>query len=293
MKKTNNYSLFTGIVLIIIGIILVLKTTGVITIPIWEQFGTFWPIGLILAGVAFMLRAKALGVVFIALTLILGGLFVVEQFENGETRELVQEIAYDSEVEYLELVLDFGAGDVSIVSGNNDYLVKNMVNTSDVEDPSFEYTKDGNIAKLSISREGSFPQFARIKNEWDITVSSAPVISLDLDYGATSMEVDLKELKTEKIDIDSGATSTKIIFGSYATTVNIDAGASDLNFEFPSDVGVMIDLDGGAVSADLDGFKKTDGTYYSDGYDDKELKIYIDIDAGATSIKGKFYEVEL
>ncbi|MFC2134872.1 LiaI-LiaF-like domain-containing protein [Bacteroidota bacterium] len=292
MKKLNPYSLFTGIILILIGIIILLKTTGVINIAIWEGFSTYWPVGLILAGIAFMLKARALGIVFIALTIIFGGVFVADQFVSGETRMIVQEVPFDENITHLELDLDFGAGEVFIAAGSDDYLVKNIVNTSDIENPVLKFKKTGSDAKVSISRDGSFPAFGNVENQWDVRVSPTPTISMDLDYGASEMKIDLRGLKTDELDIDSGATSTKVIFGLYSTAVEINTGASELNLKFPEEAGVKIEIDGGAIGTDLPKFKKLGSTYYSDDYDEKEVQIKINIDAGATSISGKFYEAE-
>ena len=91
------------------------------------------------------------------------------------------------------------------------------------------------------------------------------------------------------LDLDTGATSTEIIFGSYPTKVDIDTGASSLNFKFPMDIGIEIEIDGGAVSTHLKGFTKKDDKYFSENYDKTKENIEIEINAGATSIDGEFY----
>jgi len=118
------------------------------------------------------------------------------------------------------------------------------------------------------------------------------VYDLDIDFGAAELDVDLRGLLVRSLDIDTGASDSHIIFGSYPTSVEINTGASSVEFEFPSNMHVIFDYDGGASSIDLDGFYKEDSIWYSDGFDNSSLDVIsINIDAGASSIDGSFYEV--
>ena len=121
-----------------------------------------------------------------------------------------------------------------------------------------------------------------------MTLSPDVTYTLDLDYGATDLNLDLTNLKVDSIDIDSGASSADIKFGEYPTKVTIDTGASSLDFKFPKDIGVKVHVEGGAISTDLDDFTKEDKDYLYN-YDEGKNNIEIIINAGASSIKGELY----
>jgi|TARA_B100001971_G_C18244644_1_gene573364 hypothetical protein len=283
MKK----GLLAGIILLAIGILLLLKTMGILSFSIWQGFGTYWPVGLILMGIAYMFKQKGLAFVIFVLTLTMGIVYISEgQFiETGEQREIVQEAAFE-DIDNLNLDLDFGAGVVNLEGKNGSYLVRNNVQTSGLKDPKFKY-QDGTV---SISRRSQgFDFLKKIEEKWDLKISSEVLLDIDMDYGAAEMNLDLRNLKVNSLDVDSGASKTEIIFGSYPTKVDIDTGASKLTLKFPEDIGVIIEIDGGAITKHLDGFI-VDGTRYkSSNYDITKDNIQVEIDAGATTITGEFY----
>ena len=71
--------------------------------------------------------------------------------------------------------------------------------------------------------------------------------------------------------------------------VTLDTGASAIDLKFPSSIGVVIEIDGGAISTNMDGFTKDGDKYYSSSYSEELDSIDIQIDAGATSIEAGFY----
>lgn len=94
------------------------------------------------------------------------------------------------------------------------------------------------------------------------------------------------------MDIDSGAASTEIVFEKYPTEVKIGAGASSFALYFPFGYQVKLEIDGGAISKDLNGFVKIDDFYFSQGYEEGSDSITVSIDAGAVSIDAGFYTAE-
>jgi len=79
-KRTSN--ILGGAILIIIGIILFLNVSGVISFGFWKEFGTFWPLGLILIGIAIIFRMKWFGASLLLLTIILGVGYISSQFDS-------------------------------------------------------------------------------------------------------------------------------------------------------------------------------------------------------------------
>ena len=83
IKQPKNHSrTFAGTLLIAIGIIFFLKMLGIINFSIWQGFRDYWPIGLILVGLALIFRMKWLAVSFLFLTLLFGALYSSPIYSN-------------------------------------------------------------------------------------------------------------------------------------------------------------------------------------------------------------------
>ena len=301
-KKTPNHSkceinysdFFWAIVLIALGIFFGLHTLGIFNLAVWPSFIYYWPVFLILAGVAFLFKKRGIGWTLIIATVILGmmsGWTAIAQ-SCGEERTVVQNVSMGNEIQNLDVSLNFGAGEVVINKGNNDYIYYNRIHTSDEKDPSLDYEKSGSDAGLSIKRSGGCFLGNHAKETWDIKLAPNISKNLNLKYGASSLKADLRELNVDNLEINAGASSTEIVFDKHSTNVKIDMGASDIKFAFPKSTGVKITMDVGATSdnlKDLEEFVKTGDSYYTKNYNSAENKIEIKIDAGASSIESSFY----
>lgn len=69
MRKGKS-SGFLGVFLVAAGLFLVLNNTGLVDFPFWEYFGDYWPVGLVIAGVAIIYKRRDVGFAVLALTLI-------------------------------------------------------------------------------------------------------------------------------------------------------------------------------------------------------------------------------
>ena len=67
----GSVSGFFGVFLIAAGLFLVFNNTGFIDFSFWEYFGDYWPVGLIIAGVAMIYKRGDAGIAVLALTLVL------------------------------------------------------------------------------------------------------------------------------------------------------------------------------------------------------------------------------
>lgn len=272
--------LFLGIFFSLIGILFLLKTLNIFSFEIWQGFITYWPVGLILAGIALIYRQKALSSAIIMVTIIFA-IFFVSGNTNTITEKYVKTIPFENNMQQLDLNLDFGAGDFKIKGGKG-YLLNNIVNTSSGE-PDYNIDNDNGNVKLEIQRNDHHWTSWNVHEEWDISIDKIIPTEINLDYGAAKGEIDLRELNVNILEIDSGASDTTINFGSNPMDVKIDTGASKLKMYFPKDANVKIMIDGGALTTDFKGFEKKNGIYYSENFVETNI-IFIDIDAGASTI---------
>jgi len=298
MVKTSSMavaSLVLGIVSIILGLIPVIGWVfvvlaiifGILGIKEIEKNRQITGKGMAIAGLIMGVVMGIIKILFIILIAagLMAGLSLFKFGTSNEIRDVEQNIASESGVGSLDVEIDFGAGDLDIMSGSNDYFLNSILRTTDTQNPSLSYEDD----KITMSRDSEEFYFGKQTFEWDVELSPDIEYDLELNYGAAKANVDLKGLKVNSLDISSGATETEIIFSDYPTSVDIGTGASSYNLKFPSGVGVVIDIDGGAVGIDLDDFIEKNEKYYSEDYTEDGDNIVINIEAGASSIDGDFY----
>ena len=289
MSEKNSSGLLTGILLIIITLIFTLKFFGILEFSVLGSLKIMLPLSLLLIGLAIIFRNRWLAASIFILMIALG-IFYLTGSSQLEQREVLNEIPFEEGIDAISIGIDYGAGKIKIGAASPGYLIRHIAKTTDANDPSMEFEKNNSKAKIKIERQAGFSFLKKHKDSWNIALSQNVEIDMKLNYGAANMEIDLKKLKVKELDIDSGATSTQIAFGIYPTKANIDTGVSSLDLKFPGDIGVMIDMDTGAISIELEGFRELEkNKFYSLNYDENKENIEVKINAGASSIKGKIY----
>ncbi len=296
----NIGKLIFGIVILVLGLLLLIQNLGIVTsIPFADTLKIFWPIGIILAGVLILVKQRLLGTTILILSIVFGIVFTAlpTNMEVGELKienrdypsENVSEVIYD---------ISFGGANLNLTSSNDKTkLIEIKSETTIQKDLNFKVNEKNGITYVNIEEEGYFTFFDlfNLKDQvsnLDIKLNPDINTKLNLDYGAVDGVLDLRELNIEKLKINSGASSTQIYLGSYPTLIEIDTGASDIQFHFPEGIEIEIENNGGASSTQFSDFKKVGNKYYSPNFEDSEEKIIIKIDSGVSSITGEVIKNE-
>lgn len=290
MKNITKISI--GMMFLILGSILLLMNLGIINnISFSEKFNLFWPMGIIIAGILFINKQKGLGSLFLIVSLLIAILIPLTKeipkgdFENEFNLEFNDE-------ENLKINFDFGAANFKLNSTNASLI--SMKTHSNIErDYNFESKINNDLTIVDIFEEPEFSiqnifQIKNIHSDINLLIQENTQTKLNLDYGAVESTMDLRKLNIKELNINSGATSSTIYFGTNPIDVEIDTGASEFNFYFEEDIGIEIKIDGGLLDSNFKDFKKIRDTYYSKNYNSSNKNIKINIDAGASSINGEF-----
>ena len=124
---------------------------------------------------------------------------------------------------------------------------------------------------------------------WDVSLSSSPGMSIDVDAGASEMTLDLRQLNVDKLSIDAGAADLEVTMPASAGEVraDIDVGAADILVIIPEGVGAMIDVSTavGSLSVDQVRFPRQGNIYVSPNFSSLANRIHLNIDSGASDIK--------
>jgi len=263
MKRTG---LFWGVVLIVLGTLLLLRSLGIIQIDVW---GLIWPVALILFGVSVLWGAM-----------------------SGPRRGDTQQASIPLEgAGQAEVQIYFGAGRLTV---NNNAGPNEIVNGSFEGGLDHTARRDGDTLRVKLQMPDmewfNFPwMWGNYRRDWRMGLNPGVAYTLlDVNAGAAESELDLSNLRVAKFKLSTGASSTTITMPANAglTEAEIGAGAASVTVRVPTGVAAHIRFRGGVASLSVDParFPNRGGDYESPDYASAANKLDLRIDAGAGSI---------
>ncbi|MFH1088744.1 MAG: DUF5668 domain-containing protein [Patescibacteria group bacterium] len=286
-RKLSFGRLLFGSLFILIGLAYLANSTGLIEINL--NFWQLWPLLIIIFGLSIISsKGWVSWVVGIIVTIAVLSLAAWIIFSGTNTRSVTTEdidITKSESVTQAEVTFKTGAGSLvikgdgmGVVSGTHETNGPSLSTSTEVEDE---------IQKIGLTTSGSWQGLGNLTNELDLNFSNDLFYQLSIDSGAMGMDLDFSKVQLTNLDIDTGASSLDLVLGDKVdqADVSIEAGASSLDITVPKEVGVKVNIDAGLSSKNLDDLEKVDdNTYQSEGYDEAEKKVDIDLDIGVSSL---------
>lgn len=318
----RNRSILLALLLIAIGIVLLLRNSGVIpkevrvwplvvvAIGVWlliERLvfgahageGFVWPLVLIAVGGVFVLQdtgavknEDVLGpviVIAIGLGIVLSAVPARGRGPTGQVHETVAlEGATSARVE-----LRHGGGRLSVRSANDAGLLLDGTFTGAIDK---RVRRSGDLLDVRVVQRsdawlaGAFPwnwgQTGPF--DWAIRLNRAVPLQLEIDAGANQAELDLRDLTVEDLVVNTGASETNLTLPAEGrTTARIKAGAAGVKVRVPERTAARIVIKGALTSVKVDEirFPALLGGHQSRDYEEAENRVDLEIDAGAASVE--------
>ncbi len=307
--KAANY--FWGSFFIFAGLIFLLSNLDIFD-PDMRGVWRFWPVLLILMGISFLDLPKALKAFLssfsgIVAAIVLFSLFSYPRqwFDDECNYDLNFNCNSSNDYEYESLNIDSvslllpegttstklyfagSAGEFEFSGGTEDWIyveapksiynLESLLNVGVAEhELHFDYDKHGKIKHLSNSR------FA------NILLNESIIWKFDIDVGACELDMDLRKLKTESVDIDAGAADIRLRIGQLQDSciVNVGTGVANTVIDVPKNVVCEIDCDVELSGKDFNGFSGTgDGYYRSTDYEKFKKVVKIRLDGGVSNFE--------
>ncbi|OQY40806.1 hypothetical protein B6228_00945 [Candidatus Atribacteria bacterium 4572_76] len=149
--------------------------------------------------------------------------------ENGENRVIPL-----GEVDSLKVTIKFGAGKLSLASGQEDVFEGNFQYDKSILKPNIQYKISGRTGTLTLSQSIkkdlnlAFPH----RNIWNLKLPSGVPLQLYINTATYSGDIDLTNLQVENLYLTSGASKTNIVFSQPnfidLKNINIKTGASTI-----------------------------------------------------------------
>lgn len=304
--KTKH--LFWGFLFITLGILILLNNFTDINFY-WLGFWKFWPVFLILLGIALLIKQEAVRAILISLAAVAIAVAIFSTFKFGfnffrhdfifDLKNDIDNDSYETEffeedfnqnVNFASVYFEGGAGSFKIKDTTSKLFSAVTTGNNHVYD--LITYEEGENVKINFSQRSERVFSFKKKNKVDIKLNTNPTWKLNFALGAAAGEFDLRNYKVEDLDIDIGAASLKIILGSLldSAKVDIDAGASSIEISIPENAGCEVNATVLLASRKLEGFNKyKDRIYRTDNFETADKKIYMTIDAGVSSVRVKRY----
>jgi len=287
--------IFWALIIILIGFVLLGNNFGWFSYNL-DNLWKFWPVILILIGLSILTRRGILsGIIGIIIVLILiAGIVLSIVFGSTKAEVTTKSFSepYDPAITLAEINVKAGAGNLDLRAGETD-LVSGSLESDFVGLKVDTSTSDTtrNI-DLTLDSNNHWFIFGNHKNNLNLLVTKQIPVAIKFDVGAMDMDMDFSEIKLNKLEIVSGATTSDIKLGSLVdkSEFTMDTGASTTTLSLPKDSGAKLTLSSGASSKDLPNFKKLDdNTYQSENYDQATKKVEMNVKMGAATFNVVWY----
>ena len=268
-----------GLLLVALGTLLLLNTTGVVRPGIWfELLFTYWPVLLVLIGLRIILAPRAplvcAGVVVLILAGTVGAAFLTMSAEQSDDMRRITYSAPLNNTETLQLGMGFAAGKITLSAEPYRSSSRSRLLAADFggHSPTVIHEQSGRFTEIYLSTEGPVIQFSSGSDsyaissgyangsldesvsehgggfslggmvDWDLRVSSDVAVDIEIRAGAADLYLDLRALDVQRLDIGAAASDIRILLPDNAgqTHVEIAAGAADIEIVVPRGVAARI-----------------------------------------------------
>jgi hypothetical protein len=218
-------SLFWGSALIILGVLLYLQTQGIIT----NLFQYFWPIAMMLVGLWFILSV-----------------YWKPAPMSGETFS----IPLESAAQKVNYSFSHGVGQLDISGGAA--LGQALVGTAG-SGMNRRSELSGDQLDVRVEAGPSFlPFIGPSEGVWRFQLVRDLPVLLSVDAGASSMNIDLRDVLAKYLSIKTGASSVNVTMPARgACLFDLNGGATSINILIPEATAACIRVDG-VTSMDVD-----------------------------------------
>jgi hypothetical protein len=263
-------SIFWGIVLVLLGLLLLGQTTGFIPrgINVWA---IFWSLLLVAGGIMILMRATGRD------RFLRGGLEreSVSRELNGAQRGSIS--------------IQHGAGELRVdASAAGDVLFSGTfgggVNVTE--------RRQGSELSIDLSAPSDVlpvVPFGGGELNWSVSLNPAVPLSLHLELGASRNLLNLRDLQLQELRLETGASATEMVFPARAglTRARVRSGAASVDMRVPEGVAARIHAAGGLASINVDRVRFAhigEGEYRSADYDTAANRLDLDVETGVGSV---------
>lgn len=293
--------MFWGLVVLSFGGLLIAVNEGYLDASIWESLWLIWPVILVVIGLRFLIKNDKLLMGVTLLVFLASALFVASDYRADSTVPLSfaresQSANYDiAAVKNVDVVVVTGATRLRLGALPEGTPAGTLykINSAQMGRVSVIKSIDGDTAKLVIQETGQGYQMGpgmMRGRELEVLLPTELLLSLRVEGGATKIDMDLSGLHTAGLELAVGACDGDIVLGTKSASQNfkIEAGASNLTFIVPNEVGISAKTEGGLSSVTSDTemeMVKSEDRYTTKDFTTSPTQVQMTVSSGLANIK--------
>jgi len=286
-----------GIFLVFVGAVFLLQTLNILPWGLWGTLWRFWPVLIIIIGLGVLLRRYNVWLVSLLILAVLGASLGIAIWQYGTSLSGgVVAKSYSEplgDIERAQIEIDFSAGSItvgSLPSGSPNFLeaeseIRNSRGAMNVD--FHQQDSEGNLYLSTTNQQ--FRGETGIR--WEVMFTRNIPLAIDAKSAASSMELDLRELKVAELRLDIDAGNCRVTMPSSASTSNIEIEVDVANIEVivPDGVAAKVQIDTTLSVSDVDRnrFPQQGAYYVSDNFDTAQNQIYLVIDCAVGRVQVK------
>jgi hypothetical protein len=296
MKRKST----VGLVLIFIGIIWIMDLVGVMELDWTKALRTLWPVIFIAAGISLLFdRNRFISILaWILVFVVFIGFCIIDEVEKDFEFEkdksdfkyveadivpAADEIFLDGATEEGKLIIELETAKVNIEDGHGELLAK-----LDTDIPNLEQQfAEGKQAVLRYMHRET--EKSNIAGNFTLWINHDIPWEMDTTLSVVDGKLNLSKIPVKKLNLKLGVGDLDLIIGDRQEhmTVNIQAGATDLDIYIPENAGLMIKS--GRLLSNISfhniNMVNKDDVYISDNYDEATQKIEMQIQSAVSTIE--------
>lgn len=264
------------------GIVLLYNYFGPRAMISWTQIIQLWPILLIAVGIDVLFRGQSgwRSLVGVLLAIVLIGAAVLMALQGVEVQAEYIKIdeRYSSSVEEAELDLSLVVGELVLgADSRNGKLIYGSITPGSVVD---ELKEIG--TRISYQIESSKPAFFPHTARWELDLTPAIPLGLNIDNGVGEMLLDLTELELDSLYANQGVGRMVIdLPDTIVEKVLIKQGVGVIEVEVPEDTRIAVDAQNGLTRVRFPGnFELENGYYTTPGTSRTNAELLIVVEQG-------------
>ncbi len=304
-NKKFSDSVF-AIFLILIGLILLLNTTEIISWDIWKILFNFWPLIIIYIGFNIVLDnnkiLKILFAIFSFITFFLIFFWSLNQIENidlvdtDKSNYVVSHKDFEN-VKKKKIDIDMGVGNLEIDTGNSkEYIKLNSFTPEYWEEPEVKKTLKNNVLNLNLilgEKKNIFFFNTNPQPKYVLMLGDPKTpTDLTLSLGAGKSTINIEDYNLDNLTVDMGAGKVRISLKDFVKKdIDLNVGAGELIIEVPDDYSYTVNGSVGVGEVNIKGEKfsglgKNIENFKSEKFnDEKSLNFIVNVGVGKLTIK--------
>jgi Domain of unknown function (DUF5668) len=237
--QVNRGLVFWGVALITAGAVALAIQAGAIDGDSARELWRYWPVLLIIVGVAVLAARTPFALVAtVVAALLLGGMggTLVSGVPaglslgcSGEPEDSLTESGSFGEEAEVTLELNCGTLDVTTTDGTGWALEAGHATG---EAPEVEADGSG----LHVRSEGASFAFGDARQAWNLSIPTDPTMALDVDANAASTRLALDGATLTRLEVDANAGEVRLLLGGATVGgMRVDANAGSISIEVDED----------------------------------------------------------